>query len=405
MNSSPPAIVFESVRRADVQVLRVRVLGRATKDFELAHANQALTRLRQRLPDLLEPFRIAVGKVDSELTPDQALAAALHLDRLAYGFLDELLVGSTWRPGPFIDALAEHIWPAFQNGRAPIVELRATSSDPFASLLPLELFPFVEPSSPYDRRVGEPFGRRMSRYLGFRALIIRSQGGTSGPIARNAMGLIPIYIIALTDTRFRGVRRQVSFFRSRVRDFSVETDWPDPKTVNPDIAPDDLARALLARDGLLHFCCHFHAERYGEEPYFDFGGLPGRAPIRVTLSELRGALANQQNSSGPSPAQKLVFINTCRSGAHYETSLVGFLQEKRFTEIVGSESRLPDPVAGEYAIRFYTALLRGKSKAAAILQARRDLLERQRNPAGLLYTSYGDPELCLQTRSVHLEGS
>jgi hypothetical protein len=407
------SIIFEIVRQERGARLQVRRLfDGALLEFTLPQPDERIREVRRRLPAAVEPFRRAVGPPDScALNMDRASLAALHLDRLALSILDLLLVGSGWRARQFIDSVADHIRPAFRSPSgseqiAPIVELRSSATDPLASLLPMEFIPIADVPSATGISPEASFAHRMSRYMGFRSIIVRNLRGGKTCIPRDPNGLLTLNIVAYQDANLPGITRQLQFFRSRPRDFNLVEVWPDLTKVTRGSAPDSLAAIIHRLDAaLLHFCCHFRpAGRDESEPLLEFEDAKKFSgshlePLRVRLIELRGALANLEGEHHNQSTNALVFANACRSAVMDDTgeSLVSFLMEKQQEQLVGGEGLLPDLIAGEFAVRFYTALLRGATAGEAMLTARRDLLERFRNPAGLLYTAYGDPELTFES--------
>jgi hypothetical protein len=64
--------------------------------------------------------------------------------------------------------------------------------------------------------------------------------------------------------------------------------------------------------------------------------------------------------------------------------------------VFGTETAIPDDIAAQFSRMFYEGMLDGGlSIGDAIFQARIRLLGRK-NPLGILYTFYGDPDLIVQ---------
>jgi len=412
------SIIFEILREGSESRLQVRrVFDQASIDFVIPRPDERIIEIRQRLPAAIEHFRSAVGPRDScELSFKRAETAALRLDRLAFSILDLLLVGSRWTARQFTQTVADHIRPAFRNpshsgGAAPIIELRSSAAEPLARLLPLEFMPVADTPHSENTNPDVCFAHRMSRYMGFRSIIVRNLRSDKTRIPRDTNGRLALHIVTYQDSDLPGIIQQRRFFRSRRRDFNVIKEWPDLTKVARDEAPDGLAAIIHQLDaGLLHICCHFRPAgpdnqgRFEPEPFLEFEGSgkfigSSGLPLRVRLIDLRGALAQLEIEARHPAGEMLVFANACRSALMEGTgeSLVSFLMEKQYEQLIGSEGLLPDRVAGEFAVRFYTALLRGSTAGEAILTARRDLLERYSNPAGLLYTGHCDPELTFES--------
>jgi hypothetical protein len=150
-----------------------------------------------------------------------------------------------------------------------------------------------------------------------------------------------------------------------------------------------------------HFSCHYIARgptaqgRFEATPKLVFHGLrgtfdsPKQAPIVVDID----VLSDELYRLAFAPFTALFFLNSCESaaGGNFDNSLLGLLRKRNATAIVGSETLLPDGLAGEFAIEFYRGLLRGVRVGTALLNARRRLLERFGNPVGLFYTFFGNP--------------
>jgi hypothetical protein len=64
-----------------------------------------------------------------------------------------------------------------------------------------------------------------------------------------------------------------------------------------------------------------------------------------------------------------------------------------FTGFIGTETVMPNDIAAEFSIRFYEKLIQGVKIGEAILLTRWDLLSLYRNPMGLMYTLFAEPEI------------
>ena len=97
----------------------------------------------------------------------------------------------------------------------------------------------------------------------------------------------------------------------------------------------------------------------------------------------------------------LFFLNACETAASSDRAetLIGFFRKRNATAIIASDTLLPDPLAGEFAVKFYSELLLNRPVSSAVLAARRHLLEHASNPVGLFYTLFGNPMLHLRRLS------
>jgi hypothetical protein len=118
----------------------------------------------------------------------------------------------------------------------------------------------------------------------------------------------------------------------------------------------------------------------------------------IPIFDLGGELQRQSVGRPPTQMGALVFLNACTTGALGEPgeSLLGLFRSRNAAAIIGSETLLHDPPAGRFAIYFYYELMRGTSISRAIIDARRELLNKESNPMGLFYTLYGNPRLRLK---------
>ena len=75
------------------------------------------------------------------------------------------------------------------------------------------------------------------------------------------------------------------------------------------------------------------------------------------------------------------------------SSFTKFLLRKKFLGVLGTLCDISNTVAAHFAMVFYEALLSGKTVGEAMHEARWHLIDRHRNPLGLLYTFYGNVDL------------
>jgi hypothetical protein len=95
-----------------------------------------------------------------------------------------------------------------------------------------------------------------------------------------------------------------------------------------------------------------------------------------------------------------VFINACGSAQMPDEFSTTFPQlywkrrKRQCTSLIGTEAKVPDRFAAQFAERFYTLVREGETAGYALLYAKRPMLEgAEMNPLGLLYNLYGDPDL------------
>jgi hypothetical protein len=374
-------------------------------DILLPNLQGRAENLRKRLSVLLNPLRRHIGLVQLKLDEAQTKRAAGYLDRLGYGMLALLLEGSGRRASDIMPELAEFLLPVFLSRPGPsppIVEIEAAALDALAWRIPFEFLPIAPlPNPQLNEREG------LERFLGFRALIGRSLRGGPSELHPDASGRVPVHLFAHAGEELPGIKKQRLYLGNNA---AIVTAWPS-KTSVPDVfeGVSQLAERLLSlpppvRDnairGIAHFSCHYMAGGpdanggYVAEPAFGFGQCTDGSDLVISIFELRGELEARQALGSRAQFAALFFLNACETAASsHDDTLLGFLQSRSATAIIGSETLLPDQLAGEFAIEFYREFLRSAPIGKAVLNARRRLLELFSNPVGLFYTFYGNPAL------------
>ena len=159
-----------------------------------------------------------------------------------------------------------------------------------------------------------------------------------------------------------------------------------------------LAEALRtgpASDQILFFCCHGQQEGDLTHLSFDEGYLVlsdrGRDPqaVRITPDDIRLWMDMKEFDRRP-----LVFLNACGAGqlnSIFYSSFGRTFLGLGASSVVGAQTDLPAVFAGEFARRFFAALLKGgpENKVGWVLfRLRRELASCHHNPLGLIYTLY-----------------
>jgi hypothetical protein len=359
---------------------------------------QELRTMRARLSRGLDDFREQVADPGVTLSEERAANAARYLESTAWAILTLLCAGLKPRPSAaardVVVQIRNHLLTVFGEARPnkiPVIRLVTPKSDPLGTLLPLEFLPVV----PVDERPSAgpiSLGETVNRYLGFRAIIIRSQRTRALEIPRNADGRLPVRSFSYRGQDLAGVLAQRQFFKDNRSHIHVALDWPE--ALGPASADSSLAGHLLNGTEIIHFACHYDTSGPGSppEPALRFGG-----GVTVRLWSLRGELGLQDDAEPAIAGERpLIFLNACETAAPRMggETLVDLLSQFGYGDIIGSETLMPDGIAGKFAAYFYAALLRQPTIISkAILQARLDLIAHNNNPAGILYTLYGNPGL------------
>jgi hypothetical protein len=374
-------------------------------------------KVRQRL----EQFRARLGqgvkdprgvKVDDW----RVLSEAVHdLHRLGQ-WLASTLFGP--RNVPAVTRLFREAYPAWDDpsGPAGLIEVRAPNHD----MVPIEFIPVFGMSLPLDpikdiRRLTE-----VSRFFPGFATVVKRQIASvrklpqASDLFDNEQRL-PVKLFY--HGGFPGARDELRFF-SENDCFVLKGHWPRGACNYSDCLSDGCksadAAAVLARhlwnptlgfrcseltvpDQVLHFSCHCHFEHSDDPETLCLTFSPdGKEMLKVTVEELKQRLVEYARE-GLKDSLPLVFLNACGTGA----SASGFLPALPYLFLVdignrgfiGTQTLIPDLVAAEFSRRFYYHLLLGRTLGLAFYEAKQDLLKRHRNPMGILYSAYANPDL------------
>jgi CHAT domain-containing protein len=155
---------------------------------------------------------------------------------------------------------------------------------------------------------------------------------------------------------------------------------------------DEVTQALAdtgTLDQILYFYCHADSKSLAE------GGGPDDSTLvlsnkgRLTLKDLYVFAPTQKIL----PGAPLVFINACESAELSPLFYDGFapyFMAKGARGVIGTECKTPALFAAEWAKRFFTHFLAGKSLGQTFLDLRQEFYYKHNNIMGLLYALYCD---------------
>jgi hypothetical protein len=292
-------------------------------------------------------------------------------------------------------------------GRNPAVSPVVECVGELDALLPLELLPLFDIQPPEDIEGPEAFVRACRTLIGFSCVVKRTIlpvgpcGGIwlhSGPEGR--MPLRYLYVEHLD-----GARQELKWFIENAAG-RVEIEGPYPagqdggltlarQIYDPTHMLDGRHRDLP--DQIQHFACHCYTDPDSpSESEIELSG--GGHELRVTLGTLGEDLVTLAAGRSRQPIElPLVVMNACGSARMHATSAPSFpylFLQNGNRGFVGSEIEIPDDVAATFSRALYERfLLWRKPLGEAILSARNQLLHELRNPLGIIYSAYCDPEL------------
>jgi hypothetical protein len=303
-------------------------------------------------------------------------------------------------------------WPRWRSAdwsddRAslPMVELHCRDDT-----LPLELLPLFDFGPLPELRTYADLAAAASRFLGFATVVRRvvPSSATADQVLHNDPAL-PVQFL-----RHRGLpsaQEEERFLASLGGHVRVEGPWPvtqDEGEVRAallralyDGSPLDGAPGTAPVAQVQHFACHCDTSAENDDDYvLTLSTRNGRAR-QVTFGELREGYYDRVFADRkPDGNRAVIIFNACASSRTNPLTAFSFPRwflNSGHRAFIGTETDVPDGVAGAFAAAFYGRLLEARRPLGeAVVWARRDLLRDFRNPLGLLYVMYGDTELTVE---------
>jgi hypothetical protein len=272
-------------------------------------------------------------------------------------------------------------------------------------VFPVEMLPFLGFASPdesqfHNLRSIVTFARC---FLGFSSIVRRVLPDTplSDDIDVHAVPKLPIKFF--WHDQLQSARDIEIFFRSQNEiDLS---DGPWPATAPQSGFDVDFCKHLWRADAsfggvprkpafaVMHIACHYVTQRSPAAAFLLLSSQKATAKIDLSTIEREFLRLRAGGTSGGK--KPLVFLNACSAAVidpSKPSSLVKNLLREKYLGFIGTETDVPDVLASEFAQTFYRHWLGGVPLGRAIFNARQELLW-QRNPLGLLYTFYANPNL------------
>lgn len=247
----------------------------------------------------------------------------------------------------------------------------------------------------------------LCQILGFAFIVQRNTGSRTPNKVIGSSGKLDIDIYA--HAHLGTVEKEIKFFRQDNRNyFDAEVEYPGAYGKDP--AKRLVARLINGRDAHFHhYCCHCCAEGDDSwEHWLEFG--KDQAKVKLTMADLHSAFDDAAHDKGArlKLSNTFSFLNACGGGVLIASSRFSFpyLFVKSFGHLgfIGPEYDISEAFASEFARVFYANLLRLGHIGMALFRTRWFFAKKHKNPLGLLYTLYADPDLQLSKRidSVNL---
>jgi hypothetical protein len=339
------------------------------------------------------------------------LSEALNsLRKLGQLILDEFFAGVSVDDLRKAYGLFESAHPLWQS---PMEDLRTGDQPPMIQLsaaveeaLPIEVLPLFGPSQPKMTVTDhENLTRAAASFLGFSVVVKRVIRNMQSPQddAREYARKLPMKLFF--NAELKGAIWEEEFFSDKKTAIDLDGPWPD-EDMDESFFPEALVGYLLkpssgfngnvreAADQIHHFACHCETQDPDQAWVLRLAGK-GKSECTVALREMKIARAALVARLRRAASPPLVVLNACGSSMIYPGKLGSFAEfmlQNGCRGFIGPEARIPDEVAAEFTREFYDRLLNGYSIGMALQGTKWSLLRKYRNPLGILYTFYGNPE-------------
>ncbi|GAB4050537.1 CHAT domain-containing protein [Catellatospora paridis] len=370
---------------------------------------RALEAMRRKAGEYLHRVVPLVARLNA--TAEQA-ATALRILLNAGRELTGVLIPDDISRFLRLESAFRAAWPRWQaadwddpHRPIPMVELHCHDET-----LPLELLPLFDFGSLPPLRTYDDLVRAASRFLGFATVVRRvvPARATADSVLRNEPAL-PVQF--LRHRELGSARDEERFLTSLGAHVQVEGPWPVAQ--DEEAVRTSLLRALYdgaPLDGgtgggtpvqVQHFACHCDTSAEFDDDYALVLSTRNGKTRRVTFGELREGYYDRFFADRSTAGHRAVIIlNACASSRTNPLTAYSFPRwflNHGHRAFIGTETDVPDGVAGGFAAAFYGRLLEARRPLGeAVVWARRDLLRDFRNPLGLLYVMYGDTQLTVE---------
>lgn len=270
--------------------------------------------------------------------------------------------------------------------------------------LPLEFMllpgtPMIEENIDVGNR--DKLTQALSGILGFSSIIKRtiSKCPQNQNSCLNNSPKLPMKLFY--DCRAPEADKELNFFRDNCKHFAL--DGPDTRCSVSELARElahcisDPTRSCSGEteinqiDQIHHFYCHCLTNK---ELTHDYELLV--CGVSATIKELKTHSRGLRKNMNGRVDMPLVFLNACGAAVINPlglTSFTEFFLVNRNRGFIGTETDIPGVFASRFSQYFYYYLLKKHSLGEALYKAKWDMIEYHKNPLGILYTLYADPDI------------
>lgn len=392
--SPPPGEPVEPVVIGDAQMLREAWQRAADALTDLGRQG---SRFGGPAADLWQPLRelLAAGRELGQRLADQRSHDWRRLQRA------------------FTRALAARGAAGFRWDDIPVIDVVAHDDGYPVELLPVFLPPAEHRKEGIDNDLD--LMRLAERFIGFSAIVRRyAPERKLGDAVLPNDPTLPIQLFRYRELTARGTipeaGRGAGFaaeeaFLSSLRHVAVDGPWPTDETEEQVreaavAALYDPRRRLTDREfpnraaAIAHFACHCKSGSDITKFRVLLSTTNGE-PRPLTYLHINDGYGGDDDGDGE-PERAAVIFNACGSSVIDARSALSFQRwflRNDHPVFLGTQAKIPDPVAADFAKSLYGFLLGGFTFGEAVVLARRQLLSVSKNPLGILYVLYGNDRL------------
>ncbi len=339
-----------------------------------------------------------VGEAEGTSVED-AKEALLNLRNKGFSLGD-----SIFRDFVLLGRLFEQQFALTSFDEVPLVELSGAGSE----YIPIELLPVFWWRWPPEIATAQDLLDAARTFLGLAAVVRRT---VDAPVSQEtclAVGAkLPIRLFWFAAMNGANVERE---YLEAHESIDLRGPWPDGELQKTealkvfarhvwDPRRASTGEGRLEPDRVHHYACHHQTAFDPWDSAIHLRGVSGPTH-EISLEMLNGELypfrMREERSDRSKP---LVFVNACGSStvsADSAAALPTFFIENGNVGFIGTETRVPDQFASEFARRFYDNLVIGHSVGRSLHSAKVGMLVHEHNPLGILYTLYGNPDLAIE---------
>lgn len=300
--------------------------------------------------------------------------------------------------------------PSWKTSSNPVVI--ATEGD-LSRFLPLEFLPLFDLSDWPPCTDQDTLDEAVRRFPGFSAVIKREFQNveiSQDPVLQNNPKL---HLKCFVEDTLPGAGLELDFFKANAHSIDFDGPWPVselsdfPKELAGYLQRSDQTFNGVIRspgDQIQHFVCHCYTDER----------VPSDSALRLsnsntaTIAELQASLDLPDHTTAPTFGP-LIFLNACGTARMDPMSAASFprffLRDNHNRGFIGTETNIPDQFAADFSKCFYSGLLKGLSLGQAIYEAKWAMLRQAKNPLGILYTFYADPDMALSNVVDFVQGT